>query len=122
MTKLPYTVFAAALAPGRDGFRIATIALALGLPLADASFSASGARGTAEHSGLAILALAFALLLAAMLMPALVYVTKVMFRLAWAFLKLATGVALHEMAKWLLLAGAASLGLLHYLEWLPASH
>jgi hypothetical protein len=106
--------------PGRDAFRIATVALALSLPFADASTLVPPSVG--EHSGPAILALAFALLLGAMLMPALVYVTKAAFRLAWAFLKLATGVALHEMAKWLLLAGAASLGLLHYLEWLPALH
>jgi hypothetical protein len=37
-------------------------------------------------------------------------------RVAWAFLKIAIGVVLHETVKWLLLASSASLGLLHYLE------
>jgi hypothetical protein len=57
-----------------------------------------------------------------MLMPVLVYVGKAAFHIAWAFLRLATRVVLHEVVKRLLLAGAASLGLLHYFEWLSALH
>jgi hypothetical protein len=96
---------------GRDALRIATIALTLGTPFADASFSPPGA-----SSWPAILSIAIALLLGAMLMPALVHIGKVVLRVAWAFLKIAIGVVLHETVKWLLLASSASLGLLHYLE------
>jgi hypothetical protein len=92
------------------------------LSLAERSLSAREAGPPAEPVQWARLALAFAVLIGAVLMPALVYVIKVVLRLAWAFVRLAAKVALHEMVKWLLLAGAASLGLLHYLEWLSALH
>ena len=98
---------------------IATITLALTIPFADASLGAPGAARAADQALRAMLALAFAVLAGAMLMPVLFYATKLLLRFAWAFVKLEARVAIHETVKWLLLAGAASLGLLHYLQWLP---
>jgi hypothetical protein len=99
---------------------IATITLALTMPFADASLDAPGAARGADRAHWAALAIAFAVLTCALLMPVLLYAAKALLRFAWAFVKLEIRIALHEMVMWLLLAGAASLGLLHYLEWLPA--
>ena len=99
---------------------LAIIGWALAMSVAGASLIRLEKGGVLEPADWAILTVAFAALGGALAMPALVYATKTLLRLAWSLIKLAAQVALHEIVKWLLLAGAASLGLLHYLERLPA--
>jgi hypothetical protein len=105
---------------------LAIIALACAMPLAEASLSLREAARMVEPAHGAIFAIAFAVLvsatfvlIAAVLVPALVHAVSGLRRVAWTCVMLAAEVVFREIVKWLLLAGAASLGLLQYLEWLP---
>ncbi|HWE16530.1 MAG TPA: hypothetical protein VG758_05015 [Hyphomicrobiaceae bacterium] len=105
---------------------LAIISLACALPFAEASLSPLEAGRMAEPAHGAIFATAFAVLvsatfvlIAAVLVPALVHAVSGLRRIAWTCITLAAEVVFREIVKWLLVAGAASLGLLQYLEWLP---
>jgi hypothetical protein len=104
---------------------IATVFLACALPLAEASFSPLEAGRMAEPAHGAVFAIAFAVLvsatfvlIAAVLVPAVVHAVSGLRRIAWTCVTLAAEVVIREIVKWLLVAGAASLGLLQSMEWL----
>src|SRR5262245_54058257 len=105
---------------------LALVSLACALPFAEASLSPLEAGRMAEPAHGAVFAIAFAVmvsatfvLVAAVLVPALVHAVSGLRRIAWTCVMVAAEVVFREIVKWLLVAGAASLGLLQYLELLP---
>src|SRR5689334_17435040 len=97
----------------------AGLAAGLMVALAGTSLSVPEAGQVTEPPHAAILSLVFAILLGTMLMPVLVWAARVLIRFAWAMVKIVARFLRDEIIKWILLAGAASLGILQYLEWLP---
>jgi hypothetical protein len=104
-------------------FRLHAIAgWTLALPAAEVSLTKLAEGEAFEPAYWALVIATFTALSGALAMPALVYATRALLGLAWVLIKLVAQAVLHEIVKWILVAGGASLGILHYLEWLPAFH
>ena len=109
----------------RPAVALALVVL-LAVLFAETSWSAPGASRVAGPANGLFFAVAFSMLvsatfvlIAAMAVPAAHLILRMLRRLAWPCARVAAEAAVREVVKWALLAGAAYLGVLNYLEWLP---